>query len=277
MSEFIKEFGKDNFIMMLVIVGIIALILIIILIVEKKNANKIIKRELANIKNNVKKESNVRQTQIQTKKLEEPQYIKEETLKEEPQEVLDEVEHLDPVKPRINQEVYYESNDTTPEEAKEKLEEVTKRLIDEEENNIIDHTAFETEQEEKSIISYEELLKASHDIDQKNDKLLEDETEAAITIEELYKKHQEEQSILDGIDAVNEKVRVTNPVFEDEPKKFRNSEVISPVFGIYSGKLKPKTALKEINKTVEQKDLEEEIQRTEDFLSELKKLKNKLD
>lgn len=273
MSEFIKEFGKDNFIMMLVIVGIIALILIIILIVEKKNANKVIKKELTNIKNSVKKESNVRQTQIQVKKSEEPQ----EQIQEEPQEVPDEVEHLDPVKPRISQEVYYASNDTTPEEAKEKLEEVTKRLIDEEENNIIDHTAFETEQEEKSIISYEELVKASHDIDQKNDKLLEDETEAAITIEELYKKHQEEQSILDGIDAVNEKVRVTNPVFEDEPKKFRNSEVISPVFGVYSGKLKPKTALKEIDKTVEQKDLEEEIQRTEDFLSELKKLKNKLD
>ena len=95
---------------------------------------------------------------------------------------------------------------------------------------MIDHTNFENEQEEKSIISYEELIRASHDIDQKNDKLLEDEGEAAITIEELYKKHQEEQSIQDGIDAVNEKVQVTNPVFEEEPKKFKNSDVISPVF-----------------------------------------------
>ena len=38
------------------------------------------------------------------------------------------------------------------EEAKEKLEEVTKRLIDEQESDLIEHTNFEEEQEEKSII-----------------------------------------------------------------------------------------------------------------------------
>lgn len=268
MSEFITEFGKDNFIMILVIVGIIVLILMLILIVEKRNANKIIKQELANIKNSPPQEQNVRKTQIQEES---------KQINKEPLEVLEDIEYLDSVKQEPSQEVYYAPNDTTPEEAKVKLEEVTKRLIDEDQNSVIDHTAFETEQEEKSIISYEELLKASHDIDQKNDKLLEDETEAAITIEELYKKHQEEQSILDGIDSVNEKTKVANPVFEEETKKFKNSEVISPVFGVYSGKLKPTTVLKEIDKTIDQKDLEDEIQRTEDFLSELKKLKNKLD
>ena len=254
MSEFIQEFGEDNFIIMLVIVGIILLVLIVILIVENRSSKKAIKNEIDSIPNNYT-ENDVSRIKSESKI---------ETLEEE---VLEEPED----------KVYYAPNETSVEEAKEKLEEVTKRLIDEVPSKPIDHTNFETEQEEASIISYEELLKASHDIDQKNDRLLEDEGEAAITIEELYKKHQEEQNIRDEIDAVNEKVKVTNPVFEEESKKFKNSEVISPVFGIYTGEVKPKTVLKEMDKEIGQKDLEDEIQRTEDFLEELKRLKNKLD
>lgn len=265
MKEFIKEFGKDNFIIMLAIVGIIVLILIIILFIEKRKANKIIKGELNNIKNSVNDDQ--RNT-----------YIKQEVEEKEQEEVLEDVETLNDdnyeEQPSTN-EVYYEPSEPTREQAKEKIEEVTKRLIDDTQSDLIDHTNFEMEQEEKSIISYDELIKASHDIDEKNDKLLEDEGEVAITIEELYRKHEEEQNIIETVPDLNTKVN--NPVFEDEPKKFKNSDVISPVFGVYSGKLKPKTALKEIDKTVEQKDLEDEIQRTEDFLSELKRLKNKLD
>lgn len=269
MKEFIKEFGKDNFIIMIAIVGVIVLILTILLIIEKRSAKKMIKQELSNIKNNMPKAPAIRKAEKHEEKKVE---AKKEEVKIEQFEEPEEIEELEPVR-----EVYYAPTETTVEEAKEKLEQVTKRLIDEQPNNLIDHTTFETEQEEKSIISYEELLKASHNIDEKNDKLLEDETEAAITIEELYKKHQEEQSIIDGIDAVNEKSKVSNPVFVEENKKFKNSDVISPVFGIYSGKVKPSNVLKEIDKTVKPKDLEDEIQRTEDFLSELKKLKNKLD
>ena len=110
--------------------------------------------------------------------------------------------------------------------------------------------------------------------------MLEDEGEAAITLEELYQKHVDTQNI---VEEQSTEVKVNNPIFQDdEPKKFKNSEVISPVFGFYSGKIKqeqqkPKDVLKEFDKTAETKDLEDEIQRTEDFLSELKRLKNKLD
>ena len=60
----------------------------------------------------------------------------------------------------------------------------------------------------------------------------------------------------------------------NEPKKAKDG---TDEYYKLLDKLKPKTALKEIDKTVEQKDLEDEIKRTEDFLSELKRLKNKLD
>ncbi|MBQ6547095.1 MAG: hypothetical protein IJL74_03755 [Bacilli bacterium] len=265
MSEFIKEFGKDNFIVMLVIVALIVLVLIAIVFLEKRNSKKVIRNEINNIDKNGVEQSNSVNSNNNT-------VTKEVVIHDNVIQDSNDVEHLD----EVEDVVYYES-DTTIEEAKEKLEEVTKRLIDDNPSNLIDHTNFENEQEEKSIISYEELIRASHDIDQKNDKLLEDEGEAAITIEELYKKHQEEQSIQDGIDAVNEKVQVTNPVFEEEPKKFKNSDVISPVFGIYTGEVKPKAVLEEMDKEIGPKDLEEEIQRTEDFLEELKRLKNRLD
>jgi len=169
-------------------------------------------------------------------------------------------------------EVVYADVSDPVKEAEKELEEVTKKLIDKD-DDLIDHTHFETEQEEKSIISYEELVRASHDVDEKNDKLLEDEGEAAITLDELYKKHIEEEK----------PIKVNNPVFEeDEPRKFKNSEVISPVFGFYSGEVKGEKKssndiLKRIDSNMKSKELEEEIKETESFLYELKKLKDRLD
>lgn len=269
MEEFINEFGKENFYIMIAIVVVIFLALFLIIIFEKRNARKIMREQIDNIKKN----KNLNKERVI---VHDEDYQKTES--DDSVEFLEDPSQKEVYDNNVNEEVYYVENEDTKEEAKEKLEEVTKRLIDEQEDSsLIDHTHFEEEQEEKSIISYDELIKASYDIDEKNDKLLADEGEAAITIEELYKKHQEEQDIINNIDAINEKEKVSNPVFEEE-KKFKNSDVISPVFGVYSGKEKPQNdVLKEINKNIEQADLEDEIQRTEDFLRELKRLKNKLD
>ena len=164
--------------------------------------------------------------------------------------------------------VYYKDN-VTEEEAKKKLDDAYEKLSNEEE--LITHTNFENEQEEKSVISYDELIKVSNDIDERNDLLLMDEGTEPITIEELYKRHLEEQESEN-----NDKL--DNPVFiDEEPKKFKNSEVISPVFGVYKNVVKTKYTDEELEKTVNLEDLEVEIRKTEDFLRELKKLKNKLD
>ena len=196
-------------------------------------------------------------------------------------EILDSKENeLVEAKPQ-EEEVVYVEEDNVEEKAKEKLEEVTKKLI-EEDNSLIEHTNFEKEQEEKSIISYEELIQASHNIDEKNDMLLLDEGEEPITIEELYQKHADNQNKLEE----EETAKVNNPIFEEkEERKFKNSEVISPVFGLYTNEQKdknkiyqtPKETFDEIDKTVDMKDLELEIEKTEEFLSELRRLKNKLD
>ena len=261
MSEFINEFGKENFYILVSIVVVILIILLLIIIFEKRGAKKALKEEIQNI--DEKPISNERPAPVANVHKEEPVEVLEDSFEEKVKDFKD--------------EVYYVENEDPIEAAKEKLEVVTKRLIDEEESpSLIDHTHFEEEQEEKSIISYEELLKASHDIDQKNDKLLEDEGEAAITLEELYNKYAEEQNVIE--DKTDKEVKTSNPVFEDEPKRFKNSDVISPVFGIYTGEEKPQVeVLKEIDEKVTHTDLEDEIKRTEDFIRELKRLKNKLD
>lgn len=263
MNEFISEFGKENFVIIIAIVTAIVLALIIIVLIEKFQAKSRMKKQIRKQISNMNAPSNDFKNQVIRENI--PKHEQVEVLEEDHTKHNDEVVYVEEVNPEL--------------EAKEKLEEVTKKLI-EKDDGLIDHTHFETEQEEKSIISYDELVRASHDIDEKNDKLLEDEGEAAITLEELYQKHVDDQNL---VEESKVDVRVNNPVFEDdEPKKFKNSEVISPVFGFYSGKtkqeqLKPKEVFEELDKSVEMKDLEDEIQRTEDFLSELKRLKNKLD
>lgn len=267
MNEFISDFGKENFIIIIAIVVAIVLALIIIVVIEKFQVKARMKKQIRNQLSNMNVLNNNVQRPVANKSSDIP------VEKPEPLEILEDKA------PSISDEVVYVEEVNPEIEAKEKLEEVTKKLI-EKDDGLIDHTHFETEQEEKSIISYDELVRASHDIDEKNDKLLEDEGEAAITLEELYQRHVDDQNVVEDF---NKEVKVNNPIFQDDDtKKFKNSEVISPVFGFYSGKtkqeqVKPKEVFEELDKAVEMKDLEEEIQRTEDFLSELKRLKNKLD
>lgn len=272
MSEFINEFGKENFIIIIAVVIVIIMALIIIVLIERFQTNRRrknqIKKELASYNNISHKRSN-----IYTKP---KPIIAKSNQTSEPEELLE----PEPV-PKAEAEIVYVEETNKEEVAKEKLEEVTKKLIEEkDDNNLIEHTNFETEQEEKSIISYDELVKASHDINEKNDLLLEDEGEEPITLEELYQKHVDDQNKLEE---EQEDVKVNNPIFEDNgEKKFRNSEVISPVFGFYNGKVTDSTKSRTKKKEREEEaanmqDLEVEIQKTEEFLTELKRLKNKLD
>lgn len=235
MKELIDSFGLNNFIIIIAVVVAIILALLIIFVLEKisKKRNKDIL-----------------------------EYYEED-------EDDNDDEDFDLSDNYNSNEVVYQE-DITEQEAKKTLEEVTKKLV-EEESDIIDHTHFEREQEEKSVISYEELKKINYNIDEVNDGILADEGDLPITIEELYQKHLEEQeTTLEELE---------NPVFvepEEEVKKFKNSDVISPVFGIYNKNI-VKEQKKDLNKEVEMQDLEIEIRKTEEFLKELKKLKNKLD
>lgn len=257
MKEFINEFGKDNFMIIFGVIIVVVLALVVIILIERHQSKK-------RIKNEINREINNCNRMIVDSSFEDDSssgYVEDDLYAERD----------------VSDDIVYVKSEPTREEAKEKLEEVTRKLVSSD-SDLIEHTYFETEQEEKSIISYDELVRASHDIDQKNDKLLEDEGDAAISLEELYQKHVEEQNQIE-IDSL--KGKVSNPSFESDDKKFKNSEVISPVFGFYSGKVKQEVNEDEFLETLDtrdnDRDIEREIEKTEEFLTELKRLKNKLD
>ena len=175
------------------------------------------------------------------------------------------------IKEEDKQEVVYVANKPTEEDAKKELEEAAKKLVYEEKNDLIGPTFFEKVQEEKSIISYDELLKANLDPDELDNYRVEDEGNEPITLDELYKRN-----IDDLIEKQEEKINNFNKVQElkEEPKRFKNSSVISPVFGIKSDNEYKKI---ETYKNTNVKNIEDEIKKTEEFLSELKKLKERIE
>ena len=273
MKELIDSFGLNNFIIIVSVVVAILLALIVIFVVEKisKKKNKDILEYYYDNDDEDDDEDDIDADLIQEEKEEE----NNDTIEPIEEPIVKEVE-----KNSDEDRIIYKQDTLTRDQAKKTLEEVTKKLVEEDEFDIAGPTSFEMEQEEKSVISYDELKKINYDIDEVNDNLLLDQGNEPITIEELYKKHLEEQA--DDIDE--------NPIFISENqeeakesheekidnKKFKNSEVISPVFGVYNKNYKE---VKDINnkKDVKEHDLELEIRKTEEFLEELKKLKDKLD
>ena len=180
------------------------------------------------------------------------------------------------------------------------LEQMQKDLEDEKENPTL---SFEKEQEENAIISYEELLRAS-----KKEPLLsleEEENQPMImSVKEYEKLHMAEPS-------------TTEPTFEEvtipsnEPKKFKNSEFISPIYGKINTNLeypkipsfqkaeernKPQESVLEdsylppLTETLQKEDvnrvevehtldldqLVEEMKKNEEFLQALKEFRNNL-
>lgn len=94
---------------------------------------------------------------------------------------------------------------------KEYLEEVSKKLSNAVENNNIDRTAYELQQEEDAIISYEELM-------QKKDQIrIIDEEDAVISIEELISRKQNEDKVYQLSNSES------NDKFIDELKNFRGN------------------------------------------------------
>ena len=189
---------------------------------------------------------------------------------------LDELENADDF---YDGDIVYEK-EFTKEDAKEKINDAAKKLVEKPE--VIEHTNFEDEQEEESIISYDELVKNSDKIDQSNNKLLEEEKDLPITLDELLNKKEEVSKKLNDLIEEKETLKKKKIVpevpnlFDEDDSKFKNSDVISPVFGVYKEKF-DKVDDKYKKESEELEALEIEIRKTEDFLLELKAMKNKLD
>lgn len=141
---------------------------------------------------------------------------------------------------------------------------------------------FEEEQEEKAIISYKELV---DNVKAGKIEVVDDEESNINFVENL--------NVEDSNTTVEEKSQVTPEMvkeaietistssIKEEPKKFKNSEFISPIYGIMEEKLdypkvKKTEQVLDIMNTKDYNELTEEIKMQEDFLEALKRFRDNL-
>lgn len=247
-----------------------------------------------------KKKHNTRELNKLVEEVEE--LTMEENYKEEP--VLIPTEPvITPIKPEVKEEkvveekkeeLEYTDIEPSKEEAKRQLLEITEQLKEEqpiEEN--IELTDYETEQENNAIISLEELVSKSKEMYEKNEltqyadegnepisiKDLEDQVQKKaipdynkpFVIEKEVKENITKEEINEMYD--NKKLKLDDFNTVKEVKKFKNSPVISPVFGIE----KDTSPVMELENTADYDKLDEEIKKTNEFIMTLKDLQKHLD
>ena len=206
-----------------------------------------------------------------------------------------EPEVITPVTAPKNEEevIKYKDEVYTKSEAREELERITNELkkLNEEEKQNIELTKYETEQEENAIISLDELLAKGKTLVEQNEVTqYQDDGNEPISISELeerYRNKEENVEVLDTEDEVkSEKPKVSIDDFLSANKEtvqayqnkstYHPSPIISPIYGIEKEPINKNTTL-ELENTANYQKFDEEIRKTNEFLSKLKELQQKLD
>ena len=207
---------------------------------------------------------------------------------------------ITPVESPKNEEevIKYKDEVYTESEAKRELERITeelKKLENEDKEENIELTKFETEQEENAIISLDELIAKGKTITEQNEVTqYQDDGNEPISIQELeerYRKEKEQVEVLEveeepktekpklSIDdflSAKEKVPSINEAYTEKKSTYHPSPIISPIYGIEEEPVKKNTTL-ELENTANYEKFDEEIRKTNEFLSKLKELQQKLD
>ena len=206
-----------------------------------------------------------------------------------------EPEVITPVTAPKNEEevIKYKDEVYTKSEAREELERITNELkkLNEEEKQNIELTKYETEQEENAIISLDELLAKGKTLVEQNEVTqYQDDGNEPISISELeerYRNKEENVEVLDTEDEVKEeRPKVSIDDFLSANKEtvqayqnkstYHPSPIISPIYGIEKEPINKNTTL-ELENTANYQKFDEEIRKTNEFLSKLKELQQKLD
>ena len=206
---------------------------------------------------------------------------------------------ITPVESPKNEEevIKYKDEVYTESEAKAELERITeelKKLGNEEKEENIELTKFETEQEENAIISLDELIAKGKTITEQNEVTqYQDDGNEPISIKELeerYRREKEQVEVLEveepkeekpklSIDdflSAKEKVTPLKEAYSENKTTYHPSPIISPIYGIEEEPVRKNTTL-ELENTTNLQKFDEEIRKTNEFLSKLKELQQKLD
>lgn len=209
----------------------------------------------------------------------------------EPEPVIEVLEHTQPIeKIEYKEEVY------TKTEAQAELERLTEELqqVEQEDKNAT-LTEFEIAQEENAIISLEELLAKGKTLIETNEVTqYQDEGNEPISIAELEQRYQQEQQANQTpvIEATVEPPKEPESVAQAPAEQvvlydmhtapyqnttgYKPSPIISPIYGIEPEHIAKPTSL-ELENTANYEKLDEEIRKTNEFLSKLRELQKKLD
>ena len=309
MAELLNKISSNNLILLCVIMSIIALFLAIAISIELFNNYKRKKRiELLTGKTdeevllNIKEDENVtyveddeelektkarielaklkerlKQEEEEKKKLLEINLAlanKENTVKQEEKvEKVEKVEEIKQEEPKKVEEVIIEKKEEIKQEAKETKQDVIEILDDEFEQQLRN---MEQQEEEKAIISYEELKNAANfGYSDEEMSLYVDEKDAIISIQELenlYKESNEINTETTNMDFEQFNIKRVEDLPEiSDDKKFQSTPFISPIHGV--GITEESILLEQ---TANLEKLNEEIRKTNEFLKTLKELKKNL-
>lgn len=267
MQDFSSVFLSNEFLMVYSLVGIMALIVLIAFIVDRKPKKRPELKEQPEIQD--AKEETIIEIEDKSTEITELDQLLEPTKQ---QEVMQET--IEEVSPK--EEIKYVDEAQEKTMAQETLQRLTEELKQQEQEPAnIELTDFELEQENTAIISLDELMKKADAIYQENEVVqYEDEGNEPINLEELEArfKAQEEKEVVTLSDFNTVPVQTEPAVIEE--KKFKNSPVISPVYGIEKEQSE-ETAI-ELENTANYEKLDEEIRKTNEFLQTLRELKKKL-
>ena len=209
--------------------------------------------------------------------------------KEDKQEIKELLEELKP-KEDFNVEKEQEQ-DKKLEQNKKEVEEMLIKMQKELEAKPEDAVStFENEQEEKSIISYQELLDSVKNNNEVKVTPVKIETEK-IEIEEI--PDQEEKI---DIDDMEDTVRIETVSSNNNQKKFKGTDFISPIFGRQENNGKYPSVPKRITRMdklevekdekydkidksnlIDTKKLDDDLRKSDDFLKALKEFRKSLD
>ena len=223
-----------------------------------------------------------------------------EELKENKLEITAKIETIK------DNELTYTSNEPSPEDARDELARITEMLEQEasKQEDTIENTiqTYEEEQEKNAIISMDELIARTRELELNREIMeIEDET-APISLEEFEKTIVTKEPVVEPSPLTEAIAQVTNnePVImttqeeisindmkQDESikeiierekqvfaNKFKSSPIISPIYGVEK---EEKNEQLELENTANYEKLDAEIKKTNEFLSKLKKKKKKLD
>lgn len=214
-----------------------------------------------------------------------------EEIEEEPV-IIENIDIVEDIEEEAEEELEYTTIEPDRETAQLELKRITEELR---KNAEIEATGelslanFEEQQEENAIISLEELLKRGKDLYKANELTqYVDENTMPISLQELEMqsgntaKEYNEPFLIENVISKEEKAEVEREVKEEKKKlhlddfnsvgpKFKNSPIISPVFGI------EKKSELELENTANFEKFDKELEKNNEFLMTFKELQNKLE